>query len=76
MAEGIGVYKEIRADLAQSVPFWPLGLPGWADPWVSLGMRSRAATYVIVWRRHLGGNGTAGQSGPAENLFTTYPKWH
>ncbi|NEB03521.1 hypothetical protein [Streptomyces sp. SID13726] len=30
------VYKEIRQDIPGSVPFWPLGLPGWADSWVAV----------------------------------------
>jgi alpha-galactosidase len=51
LAQAVRVYKEIRMELAQAVPFWPLGLPGWDDPWVALGMRGRAATYVTVWRR-------------------------
>jgi alpha-galactosidase len=51
--EAIGVYKAIRADLPISVPFWPLGLPKWTDPWVALGMRSPRATYVTLWRRNL-----------------------
>ena len=51
VADAISAYKQIRPDLAAAVPFWPLGLPRWTDPWVALGMRSSAATYVLVWRR-------------------------
>jgi len=29
----------------------PLGLPGWTDPWIALGLRGRERTYVTVWRR-------------------------
>src|SRR5262249_18673780 len=47
----IKVYKEIRADLATAVPEWPLGLPAWTDPWLSLALRSPDATYLAVWRR-------------------------
>ena len=47
----VGVFQEFRADLATAVPLWPLGLPGWADPWLSLALRSSDATYVAVWRR-------------------------
>ena len=48
------VWEEIRGDLARSVPFWPLGLPGWTDEWLALGMRApdgRGPTYVSVWQR-------------------------
>ena len=53
MAEAISAYKEIRGDLAEAVPFWPLGLPGWTDPWVALGMRVAPTTkaYLVVWHR-------------------------
>ena len=29
----------LTADLPASVSFWPLGLPGWTDPWIALGLR-------------------------------------
>lgn len=51
VAEAIATYKQIRAGLADAVPFWPLGLPGWADDWLALGLRAPSATYVVVWRR-------------------------
>jgi alpha-galactosidase len=50
--DAVGTYKTIRGDLARAVPFWPLGLPGWTDGWVALGMRvPGGASYVSVWRR-------------------------
>ncbi|HXW78751.1 MAG TPA: glycoside hydrolase family 36 protein, partial [Acidimicrobiales bacterium] len=67
VAQAIRVYKQIRADLVEAVPFWPIGLPEWAAPWVALGMRSPAATYVTVWRRQRGGSdGTAAEDAPAD----------
>jgi alpha-galactosidase len=59
VADAISVYKRIRRDLAGAVPFWPLGLPGWTDPWVALGMLVPSATYayVVVWRRGRVGDG-------------------
>jgi alpha-galactosidase len=52
VAEAISVYKEsIRPAIAGSVPFWPLGLPHWDDPWVALGLRSPGLSYLTVWRR-------------------------
>jgi len=69
VADAITAYKRVRPDLATALPFWPLGLPGWAGPWVALGMRARSASYVVVWHRgHLGiasrTDGRAGPSGP------------
>jgi alpha-galactosidase len=51
VAEAVSVYKRIRADIPAALPFWPLGLPGWTDPWVALGLRSAATTYLTLWRR-------------------------
>jgi alpha-galactosidase len=51
VAGAVEVYKHIRPALAQAVPLWPLGLPRWAAPWLALGMRAPAATYLTVWRR-------------------------
>jgi len=47
----VQVYRDIRADLATAEPLWPLDLPGWMDPWLSLALRTRDATYLAVWRR-------------------------
>ncbi|SPF03463.1 alpha-galactosidase [Streptomyces sp. MA5143a] len=50
--DAVDTYKSIRGDLARAVPFWPLGLPGWADPWLALGLRvPEGPSYVSVWRR-------------------------
>ncbi|NUP24679.1 MAG: alpha-galactosidase, partial [Streptomyces sp.] len=45
--------RSIRRDLATALPFWPLGLPGWTDEWLALGMRvpDGRTTYLSVWRR-------------------------
>ncbi|MFC4472111.1 glycoside hydrolase family 36 protein [Streptomyces xiangluensis] len=55
--DAVATYKSIRGDLRSAVPFWPLGLPGWTDEWVALGMRVPVAgafagpVYLSVWRR-------------------------
>ncbi|MGW5423602.1 alpha-galactosidase [Streptomyces sp. NPDC003943] len=49
--EGVTVHKSIRADLPQALPAWPLGLPGWEDPWIALALRTPATTYLTAWRR-------------------------
>jgi alpha-galactosidase len=51
VASAVRVYKELRADIARSVPFWPLGLPCWEDPWIALGLRAPEVSYLTVWRR-------------------------
>ena len=47
----IGVYKTYRERLATALPSWPLGLPGWDDAWVALGMDQGADTWIAIWRR-------------------------
>jgi alpha-galactosidase len=47
--EGVEAYEGLRADLAQALPFWPLGLPTSRDDVVVLGLRAPAATYLYLW---------------------------
>ena len=49
--DGVSRHREIRAALAGAVPVWPLGLPGPADPWLSLALRAGDVTYLAVWRQ-------------------------
>jgi alpha-galactosidase len=52
VAEAVRVYKtSLRSAIALSVPFWPLGLPRWDDPWIALGLRAPRASYLTVWHR-------------------------
>jgi alpha-galactosidase len=63
--DAVDTYKSIRGDLARAVPFWPLGLPGWTDAWLALGLRvPDGASYVSVWRR----GGEADMSLPVGHL--------
>jgi alpha-galactosidase len=66
VADAVSVYKGIRADLPHAVPFWPLGLPGWADSWLALGMRGPTWTYLLAWHRgRLDAPAARSPSGPA-----------
>jgi alpha-galactosidase len=51
VAEAVRAYRAIRCDIPASVPFWPLGLPGWTDSWIALGLRAPGVTYLTVWHR-------------------------
>jgi alpha-galactosidase len=55
VADGVTAYRALRHEIARSIPFWPLGLPGWTDRWVSLGLRpddiAEGPTYLAIWRR-------------------------
>ena len=59
VGQAVAVYKDLRGDLARAVPFWPLGLPGWEDSLIALGMHAPRASYVLAWRR-----GRAGRDRP------------
>ncbi|MDX2939661.1 glycoside hydrolase family 36 protein [Streptomyces ipomoeae] len=68
--DALDTYKSIRPDLRSSVPFWPLGLPGWTDDWVVSGLRQpgadgEGAVYITVWRR---GGDDAERSFPIPHL--------
>jgi alpha-galactosidase len=70
--EAVRVHKGIRHDLAAASPLWPLGLPGWDDPWLSLALRGQDATYVGVWRR--GGPGSTTLSLPGRAVEVLFPR--
>ncbi len=49
--EAVVAAKRLRAELPHAVPFWPLGLPAWTDPWVALGLRTGGSALVALWKR-------------------------
>jgi alpha-galactosidase len=48
--EGIALYKRIRPDIPEGLPFWPLGLPRFGDGWAAFGLDCGRIGYVAVWR--------------------------
>ena len=48
--EAIDCYKELRADIPDALPIWPLGFPKTGDGWISLGLQCGKKTYLAVWR--------------------------
>lgn len=51
VAEAVSLHAELREDLASAVPFWPLGLPDWDAPVMSLGLRTPKRDLLFVWDR-------------------------
>lgn len=49
--EAMAAYRTTRDRVRTALPFWPLGLPGWQDPVVALGIRDDGGELVTVWRR-------------------------
>ncbi|KAF2014205.1 glycoside hydrolase family 36 protein [Aaosphaeria arxii CBS 175.79] len=50
IAEGMNIYKSIRQDIKNGVPFWPLGLPTWREDWLAVGLICTDRTLLAVWR--------------------------
>jgi len=50
-AQAAALYKSWRSWLARSTPFWPLGLPGWDDDAICLGLSDGETTRLFVWDR-------------------------
>ncbi|NUS00931.1 MAG: alpha-galactosidase [Nonomuraea sp.] len=49
--DGVRLHQRLRPDLLRATPCWPLGLPGWDDPWLALGLRAGESTHLGIWRR-------------------------
>jgi alpha-galactosidase len=47
----LDVHKGYRAQLRTAVPRWPLGLPGWRDPWAALALDCSDGYRLAVFRR-------------------------
>ncbi|MFE7854930.1 glycoside hydrolase family 36 protein [Streptomyces sp. NPDC057403] len=59
---GLSVYKELRHRIPDSLPYWPLGLPGWEDSWIAFGRRGTDADWLTLWRRAAAPGDDAGDS--------------
>jgi alpha-galactosidase len=51
VAQAIAAHSEIADDISHSTAFWPLGLPGWTDVWIALGLVAGDRSHLSVWRR-------------------------
>lgn len=49
--EALSVYRKIRRDIKNALPFWSLGTSKFSDEWVSLGLKCEDCAYLAVWRR-------------------------
>lgn len=47
---GIEVYKMIRNDIKEGLPFWLTGIPKFEDPWFTFGLECDNCAYIAVWR--------------------------
>ncbi|MDQ0642745.1 glycoside hydrolase family 36 protein [Microbacterium murale] len=49
--EAVTAHRTVLTDIRERQPIWPLGLPGWSDEWLALGLQRQDDAYVSVWRR-------------------------
>ncbi len=48
----LDAHRLVLSTIEQALPFWPLGLPAWEDPWVALGLRHATdSAFLSLWRR-------------------------
>jgi alpha-galactosidase len=57
--EAVAAYRELRGSIKSLVPRWPLGLPGWDDPWTALALTGPRVTLLTVFHRGVGPAETA-----------------
>ena len=78
--QGIDVYKSIRQDIREALPFWSLGLSSFSDSWVSLGLKCGRKNYLAVWRRESAGDTVslpvAHLKGKAARVSCIYPDYN
>jgi alpha-galactosidase len=51
VAEAVVAHREIAPVIARATPSWPLGLPGWDDPWLALALDDGESLLLTLWRR-------------------------
>jgi alpha-galactosidase len=51
VAEAVSAHIALASDVSRSTAFWPLGLPGWTDSWIGLGLRVAERSHLTLWRR-------------------------
>jgi alpha-galactosidase len=49
--EAVALHRRDRHRLLSAIPFWPLGLPGWDDEIVCLGLRDSDGVTLFIWDR-------------------------
>ena len=53
--EGIACYKNMRAEIKEAVPFWPLDMTDNEDLWACGGLQLENKAYLAVWKRQMEG---------------------
>jgi alpha-galactosidase len=51
VTQAVTAHREIAPLIARATPSWPLGLPGWDDPWLALALDHPESLLLTLWRR-------------------------
>ena len=54
VADAVKTHRSLRAEIAASVPSWPMGLPEWGAPHLALGLSAGRSTLLTLWDRSTG----------------------
>ncbi len=50
VGSAIAAHRQVLEIIDAALPVWPLGLPGWEDTWIALGLRAASGDlYLSVW---------------------------
>ena len=49
--QGLAVYREMRKNLKDSLPFWPLGFARAEEPFACLALRNDRVCYLAIWHK-------------------------
>jgi len=79
VGSAIAAHRQVLEIIDTALPVWPLGLPGWEDPWVALGLEvPDGDVFLSVWALpgasaavSLPLPGWAGRTAAVEPLFPT-----
>jgi alpha-galactosidase len=72
VAEAVAFARADEDRLHRAHAAWPLGLPGWSDPWVASALTDPAQTLATVWRR--GGPAEVVLDLPAGDVEVAFPR--
>ncbi|MCR5106686.1 MAG: alpha-galactosidase [Lachnospiraceae bacterium] len=53
--EGIALYKRIRKDIREGLPFLPMDVANNRDKWLTAGLKAKNKIYLAVWKRDMEG---------------------
>jgi len=83
--EGVNAYKKhVQPVIGESKPFWPMGLPGWNDKVLALGLDAGDRALATVWSRDSEGGDVrlhldrwAGRAGEVSAVYPVdgYAQW-